>query len=500
MAKLVVLGYDGLDPSMLEYMPVLHSRFKSTKLDTIVPLTYPSWTTIMTGVPPSIHGILDFFYYYKESTDTWKARLFTANDLRYPRLHEILNILDKNIKYAILDPIPPTPIHPPRRGSFIGRIWGVGLDPLSLPENNLSKFFNIHTINKLMKDIRSNYNCSRNLDKVIKIIYYYHDGIEKLIKQNYDLVWTTINFPDMFIHKCRESLHKADKYLKPILVELDNIAKTVYQLSPNTVVVSDHGFRIFNYRVNINRLLHDYGFIKPGKGGHSPLNQLYIEGKKKSKTLKQQWRLFNLLRSTVSRSKLLRGLIRGTLVKLGVSIVADPMIDEYNSKAYSPVPLTTQIPPIFVVLVNDPTLINEVAEVIKKHADLDVYIPTSKHSLLYTIPTNDKFPVPGSIKSPLLEKISVENHSLYGVIALDIEGLDNQHELPPILPSTTVTPLALCILGIPFGAEMPSKNLASQICKRSEKELGLTSYSQRWNIYRRIQQKIKLRKTMLSKV
>ncbi len=490
MTKLLVLGYDGLDPLMLDYMPVLRSKFRSAKLDTIIPLTYPSWTTIMTGVPPDIHGILDFFYYYKDNRNTWKTRLYTANDLKYPRLHEILHITSKNIKYAVIDPIPPTPIHPPKRDNFIGRIWGVGLDPLSVPKDYLSKFFDTNMINKLIKYIRNNYNCNSNLEKAVEIIHYYHDGVEKLLKQNYDLVWVTMNLPDLFIHRCRESLHRIDKYLKPVLVELDNLAKTAQQNCPNTIIVSDHGFSTYKYRVNINRLLYDHGLLKPGRGGHNPLSQLLTRDRKHHRTVIPQIAI-SLARNILSRNRVLRNLSRKILLKLDIHIATHPMIDEELSKAYSPVPLTTQIPPIFVVLVNDPDYIEDVTKIIEEHAGVMVYIPRSKYPVIYVIPSNNRFPVPGSIKSPLVEELSVENHSLYGVVALDIEGLSRYSGLPEILPSTTIAPLSLCILGIPYGEEMPSRNLASEICGKSEENLGLIRYSKRWIIYRKIQQRLK---------
>ncbi len=60
MGSVVVLGFDALSPWMVELMPILRSM-EWRVLDSVVPLTPPSWASIMSGVNPGKHGVLSFY-------------------------------------------------------------------------------------------------------------------------------------------------------------------------------------------------------------------------------------------------------------------------------------------------------------------------------------------------------------------------------------------------------------------------------------------------------
>jgi len=85
--KNTVLGLDGLDLFMLPILPSLAHGAIKAKLDSITPLTFPSWVTIMTGVNLGKHGFYRFFRYEKVGA-RWKAHIVSAYDLQYPIIHE----------------------------------------------------------------------------------------------------------------------------------------------------------------------------------------------------------------------------------------------------------------------------------------------------------------------------------------------------------------------------------------------------------------------------
>ena len=66
MPRLVVLGLDGLDLSFINELGL--KKTKGSLLirhDPLVPLTYPSWSSILTGVNPGKHGVIDFLIIIK---------------------------------------------------------------------------------------------------------------------------------------------------------------------------------------------------------------------------------------------------------------------------------------------------------------------------------------------------------------------------------------------------------------------------------------------------
>ncbi|MEB3806619.1 MAG: alkaline phosphatase family protein, partial [Desulfurococcales archaeon] len=110
MARVIVLGFDGLSPEMAASMPSL-SRLNLYKMDSLIPLTYSSWPSIMSGVNPGKHGIYDFFKYSKSSDGGWSFDIVTSLDLQYPRINEIIELAGPRYKqrYAFVNPIPSYP-------------------------------------------------------------------------------------------------------------------------------------------------------------------------------------------------------------------------------------------------------------------------------------------------------------------------------------------------------------------------------------------------------
>ena len=203
MSKFIVLGLDGLDPSMLSMLDSLNTgKIQKAVLDPYIPLTYPSWTTIMTGVNPGKHGIIDFFKYERTSRG-WRSRLLTALDLDYPRIHEIIALSGhfRRIKYAVIDPIPSYPIIP-AKGGFIASIAYFTPKSVSYPKRLLEKYYDKSEVEEAYHKLRKSIECGEALRASKRIIELHKNALEEFISNEYDFIWLTIGLPDAFLHKC----------------------------------------------------------------------------------------------------------------------------------------------------------------------------------------------------------------------------------------------------------------------------------------------------------
>ncbi len=143
--KVVVLGFDGLDPKILEegfqkhqlpnFAKLKESGYYST-LQTVVPPESPvAWASFITGTNPAKHGVYDFI---TRDPKTYKLDLVYAKNqtklLQAPALWESLT--KKNIPTKVLflpDTYPPTPLS----GSMLS---GMGVPDILGTENTFTLF------------------------------------------------------------------------------------------------------------------------------------------------------------------------------------------------------------------------------------------------------------------------------------------------------------------------------------------------------------------------
>jgi len=125
--KIAVLGLDGLSWDFLqtlidygvftEVKYILTKSFKSI-LHAYLPSSFPSWSSILTGVNPGKHGIFSFDYLDKQ---TLTQRLYTTLDLEHPRIHEMLAM--NKVPCIMLNPIPAYPMIPIRNVKMISHMF-----------------------------------------------------------------------------------------------------------------------------------------------------------------------------------------------------------------------------------------------------------------------------------------------------------------------------------------------------------------------------------------
>lgn len=119
MGRFLLIGLDGLEPSLAERwmeegrLPNL-ARLRETGsyvrcASVDPPVTYPAWTTCVTGVNPGRHGIFDFT---EMTQGRYGLRFVNSSDRRAPALWNILSKVGKHVGVlGVPGTYPPEPVN-----------------------------------------------------------------------------------------------------------------------------------------------------------------------------------------------------------------------------------------------------------------------------------------------------------------------------------------------------------------------------------------------------
>ena len=465
--RIGVIGLDGLSIELFAnilnkgYMPYISNirhNLILRRLDPVIPLTFPSWTSIMTGVNPCKHGIPDFFKYQLSNNDL-RFELCNALDLKHPRIHEMICLSRKSIRTFITDPIPGYPIIPVKNSTIVSFAYFVP-KPISYPKDAFAKYFDIHAWHAVEKLLNS-WSCKNVIEASMELLDSYIEAAEKIICDNYDLIWFTINLPDAILHKCPKSFQDV-KRLSRVFRKIDKLIRTIGENVDDLIIVSDHGFTSYKYAVNIDKLLHEQGFmkIKSSSNSKQSLHHISISN-----------HLLSLLRSRhpITLLSKISLMIRKMLdYALGIRLpkiispdeVANVSIDYKKSEAFVPRPLKA----VFYIVLKDEAVKDSIANVLKKYgliaSDLNAIYNCSESSSgihRLAIIWNDAvkcFPMQLSsiyvaLNKPLLSKGFFVHHSRYGVFIIRSEYKELIN-LRDSVPNTIVTPIVMTRLGVPI--------------------------------------------------
>lgn len=115
-AEVLILGMDGaswdiLDPWAARF-PNLRALWtggvRASLQSTNPPMTLPAWSSVLTGVNPGEHGILDFTH---RPRGTYRVEFLSARDRLHPTLHEILSHRGRRAaSIAVPGTWPPSPL------------------------------------------------------------------------------------------------------------------------------------------------------------------------------------------------------------------------------------------------------------------------------------------------------------------------------------------------------------------------------------------------------
>jgi len=337
------------------------------------------------------------------------------------------------------------------------------------------------------------------LNAALRVVDGHIAALENLnnITHNYDFLWLYVDLPDTYLHKCPAALIKVNKLLNPLITKLDTLIKKAMELSENTVVVSDHGFKRFKYVVRINRILYNHGFAKIGRGGTIDIYRDNVNKPdvRKKRIISSYPSLLSLI-YRISPTRL-RRLARSVLLamekilhkKIHFSML--PCIDESASRAFAPIGSSPAIIG-YTVLLNDANVAEEIVETLKSYS-LEAYTadelltgPHKPSDMIFVLPKDEYLPTAGTTYNDPIEEIPRASHTRYGVFIARLEDVYYSKNATRVFPNTIVAPLVLSILNAPVGMEMDSKDLALKICGKDKSKVKYMVYQPMWRIFKRL--------------
>ncbi len=486
MADTIVIGLDGLDSEMLEHMPSL-SRLSIARLDSLIPLTYSSWPSILSGVNPGKHGAIDFFKLYKDN-GRWRARIITPMDLDYPRIHEILELSQHKVKYALVNPLPSYPLTPLRVSKgFVASTEFFTPKIASTDDRILESAFDMDKLLDVFAKRQQQLGCKDLLDYVKQRVELYKQAIRWFSEHGYRLIWFNISLPDEFLHKCPKALTSNREILQELLVLLDGLVGSAIRYTENVMVVSDHGFRLFKGVVRINSLLYKHGYAYPARTRDSVFYISENMHGNDSSELKIGAGIARIgyklakgpLRPLVRRAYYTVARLLQAVTGRQVVLEIPSEIDSIRSRAFVPSG-TSKTASRYSILLNDKNVASEIVKLLRDNGLEAYYAP----DLLWGPHTPDymvfaygrvRHPVTGTIYDPPIDDTPMPQHGRYGILATNMDIPETRED--GSLPGFVVAPLVLCSLKVPLDKYMDGFRYMPEECRRDT-----MSYRARWRI------------------
>lgn len=331
--RIAVIGLDGMHWTIIDdffkhgVMPHLKRLAKNSVRgvlkSTVPPTTPPAWTSIVTGVNPGKHGIFDFV----KLTSDFDTRIVTSNDVRYPRIHEMVAF--KELKSVCIN-LPLTFPILRIKNSVVVSDW-LGPKVYFYPKN----------IEKYMKNYRpysilgSDFALDSLYEETTGRVEAVNDLMEKF---GWNLFFVVFMEPDHIFHRRYRLLLEKREETYNIFNEIDKTIDTASGIADLVIVVSDHGFSKYTHSVSVNSYLDKLGLVaktyRKATKGIGDLHMHEIEEKVTGiKRVRTPLPLYKVL-----SFKPVKTIIQG-IYKLftGKNLRSElPYVDPIESKAFSP--------------------------------------------------------------------------------------------------------------------------------------------------------------------
>lgn len=326
MSRTVIIGLDGFHEKLLDYTPYLETLYEENPSgplkSTTPPVTAPAWASFQTGKNQGKHGIFDFITYDEE----FQLEFLDGQSLRaepfYERLdHAGFDCLLYNLPFAL----------PARVSGDIVPSWLDSDDAAPVPEDLYEKLgIDPPRYPELDGD---------RLEQIAEMrTCFNHNSTQFLTaleNGNHDVLFQLISVTDWLQHtgyrELRESsdgqvaertkdlLNHVDEYIKSLNEEINK--------GDTLLLLSDHGFKVFDGQFYLNDWLEQQGLLETGSESvedkSNDSNNTVDLGAVGRFIAQQEW-LYPILR-------VLKNTARS---KLGIEFAYEKGIDFENSIAY----------------------------------------------------------------------------------------------------------------------------------------------------------------------
>jgi predicted AlkP superfamily phosphohydrolase/phosphomutase len=299
MNKAIVIGLDGgtfdilgplADQGLLPNIKNLMDSGVWGRLRTVIPPgTGPAWSSIVTGLDPSSHGVFDLIV---RADDSYNLAFLNASSLRAPAVWDIVGAFDG--KVLVLN-VPMT--YPPRKvnGYMVsGLLTPLGSSDCTYPPDLLANLKRIAPTYQIVPtQAYSPGRIAKYLDQLEAVIEAKAEVLERLIAEHdWQFVMQVFNETDFLQHALWHVIdtehprHNQRDYRRyrdrifGIYRRIDTlIGKILETVSEDTtiVILSDHGHGPLHEFIHANNLLLEAGVMNVKRGIRSRLKYLMFK-------------------------------------------------------------------------------------------------------------------------------------------------------------------------------------------------------------------------------
>lgn len=418
MERTVILGLDGFHKDLLEFTPAIKELYEShpsARLEsTVPPVTAPAWAGFQTGKNQGKHGIFDFVTY----SEDFSLSLLDGKSLDSVTFYELLTEAGyscylQNLPFSL----------PPRIEGDIMPSWLDGDGALPQPDDLCDRLgvekpyypgldgTETEKITEMREAFRHNKNIALSVLNQKKHDFLFHLVSVTDWLQHTAYLSLTQNPQSEVSKRAKNLLADVDEYVEQVLDELDD--------SDDLVLLSDHGFRVFDHHFFVNDWLQESGYLKQSRNG--------ITFGDKSKELHDAEEInVGILGQQVRRNQFLlraaKPVVR-TIEKLsGKKVKSEPGIDLSESVAYC------RSKDEYAIRVNDKVISNSEAlkeEIQRKFDDVkDVTARLDRE--IYSGPhvddggdiilCSEKYKIARGLRGEVYSDDKVAHHGQYGIL------------------------------------------------------------------------------------
>lgn len=258
-APVVMISIDGMKPEYVTEadqhqlrIPVLrhmmrHGSYASGVVGVVPTVTYPSHTTMVTGVWPAEHGVLDntVFDPLQQRPNTW---YWDFADIKVPTLYTVAaaaGLKTANVGWPVTVGAPiDYNVAEGTQSEHTDRPSGSPYHPADILDQ-----IGVHPSKQVDQDVTKT-------AEAVAILHKFHP----------DLLLVHLTDLDHQEHEHSPFSKEANASLEALDAQIGEIREAALSADPATriVVVSDHGFLRVDHRVNLNVLLARAGLIQVG--------------------------------------------------------------------------------------------------------------------------------------------------------------------------------------------------------------------------------------------
>lgn len=263
---LVVLGLDGFHEDLLQYTPFVREQYEANGgplESTVPPVTAPAWASFQTGVNQGKHGVFDFVEY----SEGLEMSLLDGRSLRAKPVYEWLTEADydcyiQNLPFAL----------PPRIDGDIMPSWLDSDGAVPAPADLADRFdTETPTYPELDGDTK------QNIAEMWSCFDANAEIFESILREGaHDFYFHLVSVTDWLQHEAyRPLVEEPDSAVataaESLLRAVDEFVARVADLLPDgtdLLLVSDHGFRLFDGSFFVNDWLASEGYLEISDRGH----------------------------------------------------------------------------------------------------------------------------------------------------------------------------------------------------------------------------------------